>query len=223
MSCANNLEASEASAAPMQIPQGQTAEAPDASRTIVIRPSTDTDVPAMLAIYRHHIARGVEDLGDYEPDPVDAEDLKRRRKTMRRKRLPHVVAELNGAVAGYAYAVMFRKRPAYRYTVKHSIYVHPDHLHVGMGRRLLLTLIEACAAAGYRQMIGYIDGANQASLRLHESCGFRHVGLLPSVGYKFGHWSDSVMVQRALGEGDGAPPGAWTKAPDDAPGWDAAI
>jgi L-amino acid N-acyltransferase YncA len=202
----------------MQTSQTQ-AEPVESTRAIVIRPSTDADVPAMLAIYLHHIARGVEDLGDYEPEPVEAEDLKRRRKSMRSKRLPHLVAELDGVVAGYAYAVMFRKRPAYRYTVKHSIYVHPDHLHLGIGRRLLPTLIEACAAAGYRQMIGYIDGANQASLRLHESCGFRCVGLLPSVGYKFGHWSDSVMMQRALGDGDTSPPGAWASAPEEAPGW----
>jgi L-amino acid N-acyltransferase YncA len=191
----------------------------DLPQSIVIRPSVEADVPAMLAIYQHHIARGVGDLGDYEPDPLDAEDLNRRRKTMRRKRLPHLVAELDGVAAGYAYAVPFRKRPAYRYTVKHSIYVHPDHLHKGIGKRLLPTLIEACAAAGYRQMIGYIDGANEASLRLHESCGFRRVGLLPSVGFKFGHWSDSVMVQRALGDGDTTAPIAWAKPnASDGPG-----
>jgi L-amino acid N-acyltransferase YncA len=202
----------------MQNAQVQAGPAEAAGR-IAIRASTDADVPAMLAIYLHHIARGVEDLGDYEPEPVEAEDLKRRRKSMRSKRLPHLVAEIDGVVAGYAYAVMFRKRPAYRYTVKHSIYVHPDHLHLGIGRRLLPTLIDACAAAGYRQMIGYIDGANQASLRLHESCGFRQVGLLPSVGYKFGHWSDSVMMQRALGDGDASPPAPWPKSEAQASGW----
>ena len=191
----------------------------DLSHNIVIRPSTDLDVPAMLAIYRHHITRGVEDLGDYEPEPLSAEDLKRRRKTMRRKRLPHLVADLDGLIAGYAYAVPFRKRPAYRYTVKHSIYVHPDFLHAGIGRRLLPTLIEACSLAGYRQMIGYIDGANEASLRLHESCGFRRVGLLPSVAFKFGHWSDSVMVQCALGEGDASKPVAWVKSSDETSSW----
>jgi L-amino acid N-acyltransferase YncA len=190
----------------------------DLSHNIVIRPSTDLDVTAMLAIYRHHITRGVEDLGDYEPEPLSAEDLKRRRKTMRRKRLPHLVADLDGKIAGYAYAVPFRKRPAYRYTLKHSIYVHPDFLHAGIGRRLLPTLIEACALAGYRQMIGYIDGANEASLRLHESCGFRRVGLLPSVAFKFGHWSHSVMVQCALGEGDASKPLAWVKSSDETSG-----
>jgi L-amino acid N-acyltransferase YncA len=175
---------------------------------VFVRPSRDDDVPAMLAIYRHHIAHGVGDLGDYEPDALDAEDLKRRRKNMRGRRLPHVVAERVGEVVGYAYAVPFRKRPAYRYAVKHSIYVRRDTMHEGVGRMLLVALIDACAVADYRQMIGYIDGANVASLRLHEACGFREVGRLPSIGYKFGRWSDSVIVQRSLGPGAAAPPGS---------------
>ncbi len=174
-----------------------------------VRPSRDDDVPAMLAIYRHHIAHGVGDLGDYTPDHLDAEDLKRRRKNMRARRLPHLVAERGGEVVGYAYAVPFRKRPAYRYAVKHSIYVRHDALHEGVGRMLLNALIDACAVADYRQMIGYIDGANAASLRLHEACGFRQVGRLPSIAYKFGRWADSVIVQRSLGLGDSAPPGQW--------------
>ena len=102
---------------------------------------------------------------------------------------------------GYAYAVPFRKRPAYRYTVKHSIYIHHDHLRRGLGRRLMEALIDACAAAGFRQMIGYIDAANAPSLAIHEKFGFRSVGFLPQVGFKFGHWTDTVMVQRSLGLG----------------------
>jgi L-amino acid N-acyltransferase YncA len=180
---------------------------------VFVRPSRDDDVPAMLTIYRYHIAHGVGDLGDYEPDSLDAEDLKRRRKNMRGRRLPHVVAERAGDIVGYAYAVPFRKRPAYRYAVKHSIYVRHDAMHEGVGRMLLQALIDACAAADYRQMIGYIDGANVASLRLHETCGFREVGRLPSIGYKFGHWSDSVIVQRSLGPGSSAAPGQWTALP----------
>ena len=98
-----------------------------------------------------------------------------------------------------------------RYTLKHSIYVHHAFLHAGIGRRLLPALIEACAAVGYRQLIGYIDGANEASLRLHEACGFTVVGRLPAVGYKFGHWSDSVLVQRALGDGAASLPDVATE------------
>jgi L-amino acid N-acyltransferase YncA len=166
---------------------------------IVLRPSNDDGVPAMLEIYRHHIARGVGTLGDFEPTPFGADDLKARRKNMRKHGLPHLVATIDGAVVGYAYAVLFRKRPAYRFTVKHSIYVHPDRLHIGIGRALLAALIQACAAAGFRQMIGYIDSANVASLRLHESCSFRQVGYLRAVAFRFGEWTDTVMVQRAIG------------------------
>ena len=167
----------------------------------------------MVDIYRHHIERGVDPGAMHDIEPIEPEDLKRRRKNFRDKRLPHLAAERDGALVGYAYAVQFRKRPAYRYTVKHSIYVHPDHQRAGVGRRLLPALIDACAAAGYRQMIGYIDAANAASIHLHETCGFKKVGFLPSVGLKFGHWTDVVMVQRSLGPGAAAPPGAWP-APD---------
>jgi phosphinothricin acetyltransferase len=177
-----------------------------APSAVTVRPSTDADVPAMLDIYRHHICQGIGELGAYEPTPFEAEELKQRRKNMRKHRLPHLVADLAGRVGGYAYAVPFRKRPAYRFTVKHSIYVHPDALHKGIGRALLTALIEACGAAGYRQMIGYIDAANTTSLGLHEACGFALVGRLPAVAYKFDRWADMVMVQRALGCGAERPP-----------------
>jgi L-amino acid N-acyltransferase YncA len=175
---------------------------------ILIRPSGDADVEAMLAIYRAHIHRGVGELGDYVAEPLLAGDLKRRRKNMSKHRLPHIVADLQGTITGYAYAVPFRKRPAYRFTLKHSIYIHPLYLNAGIGRMLLPALVEACTDAGYLQMIGYIDATNEASLRLHEACGFRRVGLLPSVGFKFGQWTDSVMMQRALGAGDSRNPEA---------------
>jgi L-amino acid N-acyltransferase YncA len=189
--------------AKLNSPADPGAAAREAVRPAVVRNSRDGDVPAMLAIYLHHIRRGVdpgvEVEGDFETP--DADDLKRRRKSMNRRKMPHLVAEEGGSVVGYAYAAPFRKRPAYRYTVKHSIYVRSDRLHAGIGRQLMSALIDACAAAGFRQMIGYIDAANVASLKLHEGFGFRQVGYLPSVGYKFGRWTDTVMVQRSLGPG----------------------
>src|SRR5271169_1449099 len=183
------------------------------SPPIVIRASRDEDVEAMLVIYRHHIARGVDPSLMHDSEELNPDDLKRRRRNMRKHRLPHIVAERDGVVVGYAYAVLFRKRPAYRYTLKHSIYVHPGHLHSGIGRRLLPALIDACAAAGYRQMIGYIDAANTPSIQLHEACGFTKVGYLPSIGYKYGHWTDVVMVQRSLGAGGATPPDVWLAPP----------
>ena len=175
------------------------------SQPIVVRPSRDGDVDAMLAIYRRHIRHGVEpdviDTGAPEPD-----DLRDRRKNMRNRRLPHVVATSGEVVVGYAYAVLFRKRPAYRYTAKHSIYVHHEHLGRGIGGILLQALIDACAAARFRQMIGYIDADNAASLKLHERFGFAKVAHLPAVAWRHGRWSDSVMMQRVLGPGSTTPP-----------------
>ncbi len=109
-------------------------------------------------------------------------------------------------ILGYAYAVPFRKRPAYRHAVKHSIYVHPDFLRAGIGRLLLPALIEACTAAGFRQMIGYVDAENEPSQKLHEAFGFRRAGLLEGVGYRFGRWTDTLLMQRALGAGSTQPP-----------------
>lgn len=171
--------------------------------SLVVRPSTENDVAAMIAIYTHHITRG---LGDVDIEPTQADDIKRRRKNMLRRRLPHLAAERDGMIVGYAYAVPFRKRPAYRYAVKHSIYVHPGHVGTGIGRRLLPALIEACASAGYRQMFAYVDADNVASLSLHEAHGFRRAGLLEGVGFKYGKWSDSVLMQRAIGAGTTTPP-----------------
>jgi phosphinothricin acetyltransferase len=183
---------------------------------IRVRASTDADVPAMLAIYHHHISTGLGDPGALGSTRLEGEDIKRRRKNMRSHRLPHLVADHDGTVVGYAYAVPFRKRPAYRFTLKHSIYIDHRYLHCGIGRILLPALIEACAAAGYRQLIGYIDPANAASLRLHEALGFVRVGLLPGVAFKFGRWADSVIVQRALGTGATTPPGPWPPSPASA-------
>jgi phosphinothricin acetyltransferase len=178
---------------------------PENEPAVVIRASRDADVDAMLAIYRWHIRHGieegVEDSGTPQPD-----DLRDRRKNLRNQRFPHLVATRNGDVVGYAYVVLFRKRPAYRYTVKHSIYVHHEQLGRGIGRLLLAELIDACAAAGFRQMIGYIDADNAASLALHDRLGFARVGRLPAVAYRYGRWADSVMVQRSLGPGATSPP-----------------
>ena len=117
---------------------------PPAAGGIVVRSSTEADVAAMVAIYDHHVSHG---LGTFDPEPLHDDDIKRRRKNMMKRRLPHLVAEHDGKIVGYAYAVPFRKRPAYRHAVKHSIYVHPDHLKAGIGRLLLPALIEACRSA----------------------------------------------------------------------------
>ncbi|WP_395664451.1 GNAT family N-acetyltransferase [Methylocella sp.] len=174
----------------------------DQPSPVIIRVSTESDVPAMVEIYAYHVAHGVE-----EPTArASVEDIRRRRKAMMKKRLPHLVAEKGGVVAGYAYAVPFLKRPAYRFAVKHSIYVRPDHQRAGVGGLLLEALIDASARAGFRQMICYVDSANAPSLRLHERFLFERVGVLKSVAYRFGRWSDTTLLQRPIGDADETPP-----------------
>ena len=172
---------------------------------MMVRPTRDRDVDAMLAIYRRHIRRGVEEGVDDDGSP-EPDDLRERRKNLKNRRLPHLVALQDDKVVGYVYVVPFRKRPAYRYTVKHSIYVHHQHLGQGIGKLLLGAVIDACAAAGFRQMIGYIDADNAASLALHERFGFTRAGYLPGVAYRYGRWADTVMMQRSLGPGTTTPP-----------------
>lgn len=179
--------------------------ASEQDQNIVVRHSRESDVDMMLAIYRRHIRQGVEE-GVSDTDTPEADDLRDRRKNLRNRRFPHLVAIRNGVVVGYAYVVLFRKRPAYRFSVKHSIYVHHDHVGQGVGRRLLRELIDVCAGAGFRQIIGYIDADNGASLSLHEKFGFERVGLLPGVAFRSGRWADTVMVQRSLAAGATAPP-----------------
>lgn len=170
-----------------------------------IRPTIDADIEAMLAIYRRHIRQGVEEGVDESGVP-EPSDLRDRRKNLQDRRFPHLAAVENGEVVGYAYVVPFRKRPAYRFSVKHSIYIHHDQRRRGIGAVLLQALIDACAASGFRRMIGYIDADNIASLALHEKLGFARAGLLPGAAYRNGRWSDTVLVERSLGPGATAPP-----------------
>ncbi len=178
------------------------ARAPTAE--IALRPAEDRHVARIAAIYADHVLAG---LASFEVTPPDADEVARRRADVVARGLPYVVAELDGAVVGYAYAAPYRSRPAYDYTLEDSVYVHRSALGRGVGRGLLERLIADCAAAGYRQMVAVIgDSGNHASIALHAACGFARVGLLPAVGFKLGRWVDSVLMQRALGDGAAAPP-----------------
>ncbi len=169
-----------------------------------VRASREADLPALTGIYAHHVLTG---LASFEIEPPDEAEMGRRRADVLKRGLPYFVADRGGQVVGFAYAAPYRARPAYRFTVEDSVYVHRDHVGHGVGATLLAVLIAACERAGCRQMIAVIgDSDNHASIKLHERCGFVLAGLLPSAGFKFGRWVDSVLMQRALGEGDRTPP-----------------
>lgn len=169
-----------------------------------VRQSRDDDVPAFQAIYAHHVRHGT---ASFETEPPDLAEMRHRRQAVLAKGFPHLAVEYQGTLAGYAYASTYRPRAAYGDTVENSIYLRPELTGRGIGRPLLEALIVACEERDLRQMIAVIgDSAHVASVRLHERCGFRMVGVLRDVGWKHGRWLDTVVLQRALGRGNGAPP-----------------
>jgi phosphinothricin acetyltransferase len=166
----------------------------------LIRPVTTADLPAVRAIYADAVLTG---CASFEIDPPDAAEMASRLAKIRDAGLPWFVAEIDGRVLGYAYAGVYRPRPAYRFTVENSVYFDPTAKGRGLGRALLAALIEATTALGYRQMLAVIgDSANAASIGLHTALGFEPAGVFRSVGWKHGRWLDSVLMQRALGDGD---------------------
>lgn len=172
--------------------------------SLILRDSTDGDVPAITDIYGHAVAHG---LASFEYDPPDAAEMARRRAAILASGYPHLVAERAGRVVGYAYASAYRPRVGYRFSVENSIYVAPAGQRGGVGRALLSTLIARCEAAGFRLMVAVIgDSANHASIRLHAACGFTHAGLLPNIGWKHGRWLDSVLMTLPLGPGASTAP-----------------
>jgi phosphinothricin acetyltransferase len=169
-----------------------------------IRQVQACDVAAITHIYGHSVLHGTASF-EIEP-PLEAE-MAQRRDAVLAGGYPYFVAQRNGEVAGYAYCGPYRVRPGYWWTVEDSIYIAPEAQKQGIGRILLARLIEEAEARGFRQMIAVIGDSSQApSIRLHESLGFRPVGMLHTVGFKFGRWIDSVLMQRALGEGAITPP-----------------
>ena len=177
---------------------------PAQRRGAVVRDSVEDDIASIRAIYAHYV---LNELASFEEVVPDAAEIERRRAEVLKGRLPYLVADVNGAARGFAYAAPYRLRSAYRFTVEDSVYVAPDATGRGVGGALLRELIERCTALGYRQMVAVIgDSANLASILLHEKHGFRRVGVLECSGFKLGRWVDTVVMQRPLGEADATLP-----------------
>jgi len=162
---------------------------------VEIRDVRDDDAEAIAAIYAHHVLNGTASY-DLEPPPADFHRDKIRRIVA--AGWPFIVAEVDGIVAAYAYVTQFRDRAAYRFTAEDSIYVHPERMGRGIGKRLLAALLERSSECGFRTIIAVIGGAEPASIAVHESLRFELVGRLRAVGWKHDRWLDSVYMQRDL-------------------------
>lgn len=170
----------------------------------LIRTSQPEDIPAISAIYAHHVLHGT---GTFELEPPSQQEMASRRSEVLAKGLPYLVAVDNKQVLGFAYCNWFKPRPAYRFSAEDSVYVAPDAQGLGLGRALLTELVAQAEKAGLRKLIAVIgDSANTGSIAVHRSVGFSHVGVLKSCGWKFDQWRDVVMMDKALGLGDTSAP-----------------
>jgi L-amino acid N-acyltransferase YncA len=172
--------------------------------TVTIRPAVAADIAAVTAIYADAVVHGT---ASFELDPPNQAEMAQRHRALVANGYPYLVAELAGAIAGYAYAGPYRARPAYKWSVENSVYVAPEFHRRGIGKLLLARLIAEAESRGFRQMIAVIgDSAQTASIALHAASGFALIGTLRSVGFKHGKWLDTPLMQRGLGNGDTAPP-----------------
>jgi L-amino acid N-acyltransferase YncA len=167
--------------------------------TAKIRAATEADLPAITAIYEHAVRFGT---ATFELDPPDLAEMTRRFRSLADGKYPYLAAELDGAVIGYAYAGPYRPRPAYRFSIENSVYFDPKAQGRGIGKVIMQELIAQSEQRGFRQMVAVIgDSTNAASIGVHRATGFRMIGTCENVGFKFGRWLDTVMMQRDLGEG----------------------
>lgn len=165
----------------------------------LLRTATPADIPSITRIYAHAVRHGT---ASFEIEPPDEAEMTRRQRALLDGGYPYLVAEIGGAIAGYAYAGAYRTRPAYRFSVEDLVYVDPAMQRRGLGRILLAALIDEAEKRGFRQMIAVIgDSAQAASIELHRALGFEWIGPIKNVGFKHGKWLDTVLMQRSLGEG----------------------
>ncbi|MFZ2739380.1 MAG: N-acetyltransferase family protein [Burkholderiaceae bacterium] len=171
-----------------------------------IRPCLSPDIPALTAIYAHHVKHGT---GTFEIDPPNENEMLVRQTEVLSRGLPYLVLEVQGQVLGFAYCNWFKPRPAYRFSAEDSIYLHPAHHGQGYGRLLLAELASQAQAVGVRKLIAVIgDSANAGSIGVHRALGFTHVGVLQACGWKFDRWLDVVLMEKNLGPANRTKPQA---------------
>lgn len=164
---------------------------------MIIREATHGDMAEIHRIYAHHVLHGA---GSFEEAPPSVETMVERFDLMASRKLPWLVADIDGVIAGYCYANRYHERSAYRFTLEDAVYIAPDRARSGIGHALLTEILARATAGGYRQMVAVIgDSENYGSIGLHRALGFRRIGTLQAVGFKFGRWLDSVIMQKELG------------------------
>lgn len=173
-----------------------TSAAPALAGGGTVRPATPADLTAVAEIFTYYVART---MATFEETPPSLDHWRHRLGELDELGWPFLVADVAGAVAGYAYVAPWRPKPAYRYTAEDSIYLDPGRTGHGLGTALLDALLAGCAGAGIRQVIAVVaDTGDPRSVHLHQRFGFTPAGRLTAVGHKHGRWIDTVLLQRTL-------------------------
>ena len=163
---------------------------------IVVRLSEISDIDDIHKIYQYEVLNGT---ATFDKVPPSKEELQEKRASIIESGYPHLVAEMNGKVIGYSYVSLYRQRSAYSKTVENAIYIDPDYRGMGIATKLMNALLPICEEIGLKQVIAVIgDSENHGSINLHRKLGFRKVGILEKVGYKFDRWIDVVLMQKSL-------------------------
>jgi L-amino acid N-acyltransferase YncA len=164
------------------------------SEKLFIRPATEADASALLAIYRPFV---VETAVSFEMVVPTVDEFSSRISTAL-SGWQWLVAEWEGECAGYAYGSAHRQRAAYRWSVEVSSYVHPGHQRQGIGRALYRRLLDDLASKGFCNVYAGITLPNDSSVAFHRSFGFETIGTFRDVGRKFGSWHDVLWLQRKI-------------------------
>lgn len=160
-----------------------------------IRPAEAKDLPGILEIINHNILHSTA-VYDYEPKSLA--DMQAWYTERQQEGYKLIVAEFDGAVAGYAAYGIFKPKAGYKYTVEHSVYVSENFHGKGIGKQLMAKLIAIAKAEGIHSMIGVIDADNASSIAFHKQFGFKETGFLKEAGFKFGRWLDVTFMQLIL-------------------------
>lgn len=175
-----------------------------------IRFAAPADAPAVAAIYAHYVRETAITFATHTPT---AEEYAAR---IADDRYPFLIAEEAGEVRGFVYASAFREKEAYRWDVELTIYLAPDDVGIGIGKRLLAECLRLLRLQEYLNAYSCITLPNERSVGLHRRMGFRELGVFPKTGYKLGKWHDVIWMGLVLGrfEVDPAEPKRWSSLPE---------
>jgi len=165
------------------------------AETIIIREALPSDLPAILEIYNDAIFN-TSSLYQYRPHTLEMRKAWFDKK--QEEKFPVLVAESNNIVVGFGTYGPFRIFPGYRYTVEHSLYIHPEHRGKGAGKRMLQALVARAAHEEYHTLVAGIDAENEVSIKLHSDMGFKQTAYMPEVAFKFGRWRNLIFMQLIL-------------------------